>query len=187
VRRKPYTVLLFDEIEKASTDVLNILLQILDEGKLKDSKGRWIDFKSTIIVMTSNLGSEEFSKKKASIGFNANTNDGKEIDENQFTTIRSRILEELKDFMSPELINRIDYKIVFKPLSKEIVRNIFEKNLKEFLDVWMLNKEITVPSFTKTKIKEIVDEIYDPQYGARPIQRYIHDKIENEIIEQIMK
>lgn len=187
VRRKPYTVLLFDEIEKASTDVLNILLQILDEGKLKDSKWRWIDFKSTIIVMTSNLGSEEFSKKRATIGFNANATDGKEIDENQFTTIRSRILDELKDFMSPELINRIDYKIVFKPLTKEIVRGIFEKNLKEFLDVWTLNKDVTIPSFTKTKIKEIVDEIYDPQYGARPIQRYIHDKIENEIIEQIMK
>ncbi|MCK9467114.1 MAG: ATP-dependent Clp protease ATP-binding subunit [Candidatus Absconditabacterales bacterium] len=187
IRRKPYSVLLLDEIEKASLDVLNILLQILDEGKLKDSKGRWVDFKSTIIVMTSNLGSEQFSKKGGTIGFSTGEERRGEIDEKTFEKAQERVLEELKDFMSPELINRIDHKIVFKPLSKEVLTDIFKKNLKEFLDSWKANSKAILPEYTEREIKAIIDKIYDPQYGARPVERYIHDTIEPEIIQKIME
>jgi len=186
VRRKPYSVLLLDEIEKASSDVLNILLQILDEWKLKDSKGRLVDFKSTIIVMTSNLGSEEFSKKKWTIWFDADKNKNGDMNQKSFEKIESRIFEELKDFMTPELLNRIDHKIVFKPLSKEVLTGIFKNNLQEFLKSWKINSKVKLPEYKDKKIEKIIDEIYDPQYGARPIERYIHDTIEPEIINQLM-
>lgn len=185
IRRKPYSVVLFDEVEKASPEVLNILLQIFDEGRLKDSKGRWIDFKSTIIIMTSNLGSEEFSKKKANIGFVMD--DAKEADKKEFDQIKSRVLDELKAFMTPELLNRIDHKIVFRPLSKEVMAQIFKKEIKEFLDTRKSNTDITLPKFTDKKIESIIDEIYEPQYGARPIARYIHDQIEPKLIQKIME
>jgi len=89
--------------------------------------------------------------------------------------------------MTPELLNRIDHKIVFKPLAKSILTGIFKKDLKEFMETWKVNKDVKMPKFDDKKIKKIIDEIYDPQYGARPISRYIHDKIEPEIIEQLMK
>lgn len=187
IRRKPYSVLLLDEIEKASLDVLNILLQILDEWKLRDSKGRWVDFKSTIIVMTSNLGSEHFGKKWWVIGFDANDDKSGNMNDKSFEKAESKIMDELKDFMSPELINRIDHKIVFKPLSKKVLTDIFKKNLDEFLQSWKDNSKAEIPEFSDKKIKEIIDEIYDPQYGARPVERYIHDTIESEIIEKIME
>jgi len=187
IRRKPYSVLLLDEIEKASPDVLNILLQILDEWKLKDSKGRWVDFKSTIIVMTSNLGSDQFSKKWGIIWFSANEDKKWNVDEKVFEKAQARIMDELKDFMSPELINRIDHKTVFKPLSKGVLVEIFKKNLKEFLNSWKENSKAVLPEYSDKKIKEIIDEIYDPQYGARPIERYIHDTIEPEIIQKLME
>ncbi len=185
IRRRPYSVVLFDEIEKASPDVLNILLQILDEGRLKDSKGRWIDFKNTVIIMTSNIGSEEFAKKKASIGFNVQGATG-DINKD-FDVIQSKVLEEVKEFMTPELLNRIDHKVVFKPLSKTTMVKIFKKDLKEFLTQWKKDDSVKLPRFSEKKIKDIIDEIYDPQYGARPIARYIHDKIESDIIKQILE
>ncbi|OQB42593.1 MAG: Chaperone protein ClpB [candidate division CPR1 bacterium ADurb.Bin160] len=89
--------------------------------------------------------------------------------------------------MSPELINRIDHKIVFKPLSKKVLTDIFKKNLKEFLDSWKANSKAVLPEYTEKEIKEIIDKIYDPQYGARPVERYIHDTIEPEIIQKIME
>jgi len=187
VRRKPYSVLLLDEIEKASPDILNILLQILDEWKLKDSKWRLIDFKSTIIVMTSNLGSEEFSKKKWVIWFDADKSEKWDMNDKSFEKIEARIFEELKDFMSPELLNRIDHKIVFKPLSKEILKWIFKKELAVFMKSWKDNSDAKLPTYNDKKIEEIIKKIYDPQYGARPINRYIHDTIEPEIITQLLE
>lgn len=186
IRRKPYSVLLLDEVEKASPDVLNILLQILDEWKLKDSKWRWIDFKSCIVVMTSNIGSENFSKNSWVIWFDASKKDKDEISQHSFEKIEWKIMDELKDYMTPELLNRIDYKIIFKPLSKEVLANIFEKNLNEFLCSRKVNSQVKLPEFSKKKIAEIIDEIYDPQYGARPIERYINDNIEPEIIKQLI-
>jgi ATP-dependent Clp protease ATP-binding subunit ClpB len=98
------------------------------------------------------------------------------VDEKVFEKAQARIMDELKDFMSPELINRIDHKIVFKPLSKEVLTSIFKKNLKDFLNSWKENSKAKVLEYNDKKIKKIIDEIYDPQYGARPVERYIHDK-----------
>lgn len=186
IRRKPYSVLLLDEIEKASPDVLNILLQILDEWKLKDSKWRWIDFKSCIVVMTSNIGSENFSKNSWVIWFDATKKDKDEFSQNSFEKIQWKIMDELKDYMTPELLNRIDYKIIFKPLSKEVLANIFEKSLNEFLCSRKVNSRVKLPEYSKKQIAKIIDDIYDPQYGARPIERYINDNIEPEIINQLI-
>ncbi len=186
IRRKPYSVLLLDEIEKASPDVLNILLQILDEWKLKDSKWRWIDFKSCIVVMTSNIGSEHFSKNSWVIWFDASKKDKDEFSNQSFDKIQWKIMDELKDYMTPELLNRIDHKIIFRPLSKENLTNIFEKNLNEFLCSRKINSKVKLPEYNKKQIAKIIDEIYDPQYGARPIERYINDHIEPEIINQII-
>ena len=185
VRRKPYSVVLFDEVEKASPDVLNILLQILDEGTLKDNKGRWIDFKSTVIIMTSNIGSEIFSKKGGSIGFHTTTVGGEA--EKTYQEQKEKVLERLKDWMKPELLNRIDYKIVFRPLGKEHILNILEMQLEAFLAQRKDSSyEGKLPKYTKKKLESIVDEIYDPQFGARPIEKYIYEKIEPEIIDSIM-
>lgn len=186
IRRKPYSVLLLDEIEKSSPDVLNILLQILDEWKLKDSKWRRIDFKSCIVVMTSNIWSEQFSKKSGTIWFDANKKWNDELSEQSFDKIKDRIMDELKDYMTPELLNRIDHKIVFKPLWKDVLVNIFEKNLNEFLCSRKVNSKVKLPEYSKKDIAKIIDEIYDPQYWARPIERYINDNIEPKIIEQLI-
>ena len=179
-------MILFDEVEKASPEVLNILLQIFDEGHLKDAKGRIIDFKSTIIIMTSNLGAEEFSKKQSRIGFSGGTT-VQEITDKNFADIKDRVMTQVKDFLSPELLNRIDYTLVFKPLSKEVITDIFNKKLKDFLSVWTDKTKVTIPTFSKKKITDIVEKIYDPVYGARPLDRYIHDQIEPELIDQMMK
>lgn len=185
VRRKPYCVILLDEIEKANRDVLNILLQILDEGQIKDNKGRLISFKSTIIVMTSNLGAEEFGKKKASIGFSSesdlDTRSTKDWDK-----ITAKVQDHVKDFISPELQNRIDYNIIFKPLSKDLMGQILKIKLDDFLKVWTSKTGVSVPSFDDHKISSIIDKIYNPQFGARPIEKYIYDEVEPELIEQIM-
>jgi len=192
VRRKPYSVILFDEIEKASPDILNIMLQLLDEWHLKDNKWRWIDFKNTIIIMTSNLGAEEFGRKQVSIWFNSeNTKDtwkgAKEMSESDFEIVQSRVLDEVKQFMAPELINRISKMIVFKPLSKEVLWNIFRNEIKSFLATWKVKKWLKLPTYNKKKVTSIIEELYDPQMWARPIQRYIHDEIEPDLIEQVMK
>lgn len=184
VRRKPYSIVLFDEIEKASPDVLNILLQLLDEGHLKDNKGRWIDFKSTIIVLTSNIGSEEFGKKIASIGFDSGTE--KEMSDKDFDAQKARIMERLRDWMKPELLNRLDYTIVFRPLSKESLGEIFVMKVNEFLGAWKEKEGVKIPKFTKKKVEEIIHKIHNPQFGARPIERYIYDEIEPQLIDQIM-
>ena len=185
VKRKPYSVILLDEIEKAAPDVLNILLQILDEGQLKDSKGRRIDFKNTIIVMTSNIWTEEFSKKKTTIGFDTWTKE--DVDTKQFNDVKNRVLEELKNHITPELSNRIDHKIVFKPLSKENLTEIFNNQIKKFLEAWKENKQVQLPKFTKAEVTKIIDKIYDPAFWARPIERYINDEIEPKIINSLLK
>lgn len=184
VRRRPYSVILFDEIEKASTDVLNIMLQILDEGHLKDAKGRMIDFKNTIIIMTSNIGSEEFVKKQSTIGFA--TGNKTEKKDKDFEQVKARVLEEMKSFLTPELLNRIDYKIVFKHLDKETLCKIMKNKITDFLDARKHNSDIALPKYTDKQIKDIIDKIYEPQYGARPLERYIQDEIEPQLIAKIM-
>ncbi len=181
VRRRPYSVVLFDEIEKASKDVLNILLQILDEGYLKDSKGRMVDFKNTIVILTSNIGSEEFAKEVPKIWFTAG--DKKDGD---FEEIKGRVLERLKKYLPPEFLNRLDGVIVFKPLSKEVLEQIMETKLSEFLKQWK-KEGIKLPRFTKKQISQIIDKISEPQYGARPLERYIYEEIEPKLIDQVLE
>ena len=183
VRRKPYSVILFDEIEKAATDVLNIMLQILDEGHLKDAKGRRIDFKNTIIIMTSNIGGDEFAKKQSRIGF---ANADEKTADKDFELVKTRVLEEMKNFLAPELLNRIDYKIVFKHLEKPVLVDILKTKLHDFLGTWKEKSDIALPKFTDKKLQEIIDKIYDPQYGARPVERYIQDEVEPELINKIL-
>ena len=178
-------MILFDEIEKASSDVLNILLQILDEGQLKDAKGRIIDFKNTIIIMTSNIGSEEFIKKQSTIGFA--TGEKGDIKEKEFTQVKERVIEEMKNFLTPELINRIDYKIVFKHLGKDILAKIMKNKINQFLEARKTNSDIALPKYSDKQIKDIIEKIYEPQYGARPLDRYIQDEIEPQLIDKIMK
>lgn len=185
VKRKPYSVLLLDEIEKAAPDVLNILLQILDEGQLKDSKGRRVDFKNTIIIMTSNIGTEEFSKKKSTIWFDTGSSQDFEIKLHQ--DIQSRVLEDLKNYLTPELSNRIDHKIVFRALNKADLTEIFNQKIKTFLAARKTNDKVKLPKFSKAEVEKIIDKIYDPQFGARPVERYINDEIESEIINNLLK
>lgn len=186
VRRRPYSVVLFDEIEKASPDVLNVLLQIMDEWHLKDNKGRWIDFKNTIVILTSNIASEEFGKKVTKIWFA--TGDERKAVDAHFDSVKEKVMEQVKEKLAPELMNRLDYIVVYKPLDKETLSVIFNDKLNQFLDQWKESKEhdVKLPNFTKSKIRGIIDDIYDPEYGARPLERYIYENIEPELVEQIM-
>ena len=157
VRRNPYSIVLFDEIEKAHKDVFNILLQILDDGRLTDSQGRTVDFKNTIIIMTSNLGSEYILEGLD----NAN----------------EMVMNELKNTFRPEFINRIDEIIVFNSLKKDVVGNIVDKIIKEIND--RLQQNYLHVEITNTVKDKIIEESYDERYGARPIRRYITKNIES--------
>ena len=164
VRRNPYSIVLFDEIEKAHKDVFNILLQILDDGRITDSQGRTVEFKNTIIIMTSNLGSEYIL-------------DNKENSE-------ELVMDELKHTFRPEFINRIDEIIIFKALSKEIVYDILDKIIKE-IEVRLQDKKISIELTEKAK-KFIIDNSYNPDFGARPIKRYVSRNLETLIANNII-
>ena len=164
VRRNPYSIVLFDEIEKAHKDVFNILLQILDDGRLTDSQGRLVDFKNTIIIMTSNLGSEYILDNEE----NAN----------------ELVMNELKNTFRPELINRIDEIIVFNSLKQDVIGEIVDKVIKELND--RLQQNYIRVEITNTVREKIIEEAYDPRYGARPIKRYITKNIENLIAHKLI-
>jgi len=189
VRRNPYSVILFDEIEKASKDVLNIMLQILDEGHLKDNKGRWIDFKNTIIILTSNIWSDHFGKKQMSIWFSSAdvSVDKKEISVADFAVIKDKVLTEVKQWIPAELLNRMSAQVVFQPLSKHLMIDIFKVQLTEFMGHWKNHVGLRLPKYSSKKIATVIDDIYDPAYGARVIERYIVDTVEPELIDQVMK
>ena len=163
VRRNPYSIVLFDEIEKAHKDVFNILLQILDDGRITDSQGRTVDFKNTIIIMTSNLGSEHILE-----------NDG-----------TSKVYEDLKRTFKPEFLNRIDEIIMFKPLSKDVVYSILD-NIINNIQLRLSDKRIKIVLTDECK-KHIVDNSYDTEYGARPIKRYVSRNIESLIANNIIE
>ena len=154
VRRNPYSIVLFDEIEKAHKDVFNILLQILDDGRITDSQGRTVDFKNTIIIMTSNIGSEHILEGKDN----------------------SIVLKELKNYFKPEFINRIDEIILFNSLNKDILSGIIDKIIGD-INMRLEDKHISIKLTDKAK-KYIIDNSYDPVYGARPVKRYISKNIE---------
>lgn len=178
VRQKPYSVILLDEVEKAHPDVFNILLQVLDDGQLTDSKGRRVDFRNTIIIMTSNIGATALRDEKT-VGFGAVSF------EDNFKAMESRILEELKKVFRPELLNRIDESIVFHSLSKDQIREIVKLHAE---DVIKRLEEMEIHArVTPTAIDIIAEAGFDPEYGARPIRRAIQKQIEDELSEMLLR
>ncbi len=180
VRRRPFSVILFDEIEKAHPDVFNILLQIMDEGRLTDSQGREVDFKNTIVVMTSNIGGTLINKSKRTLGFVSEENLQQEYNE-----IKQLVLEEVKKTFRPEFLNRIDEIIVFHPLTREHIEKIVDimvSDLRERLK----NKNLTLV-LTKEAKDLLIQKGYDPVFGARPLKRAIQQLLEDPLAEEILK
>ena len=161
VRRNPYSIVLFDEIEKADTEVLNLLLQILDDGRVTDSNGRTVDFKNTIIIMTSNIGSEE-----------------------ALSGDKLKVLDELKHYLRPEFINRVDEIIIFNPLSKDVIYEILDKIIEEIEDR-LKDKNLKI-NLTENARNYLVDIGYDVNYGARPLKRAVSRSIETILAEKII-
>jgi len=180
VRRRPYTVLLFDEIEKAHPDVFNMLLQILDDGHLSDAKGRKVDFKNTLIILTSNIGSKVIEKGGGGLGFDFSEN---AADAN-YTRIKTLVNEELKAYFRPEFLNRLDEIIVFTQLNKEEVKEIAEIMLKEVAGR-LTEKGISLEVTERFK-ERVVQEGYDPSYGARPLRRAIMRLLEDSLAEAML-
>lgn len=181
IRRKPYSVILFDEIEKAHPDVFNILLQILDDGRLTDAKGRTVDFKNTVIIMTSNVGASTI-KKQQTLGFSVNASNE---EKDEYEKMKENVLEELKRTFRPEFLNRIDEIIVFHSLNKNHVKEIVAlmiNNLSKRLDE--MNIHIKVDD---KAIELLADAGFDPVFGARPLQREIRRRIEDRLSEELLK
>lgn len=178
VRRKPYSVILFDEIEKAHPDVFNILLQVLDDGRLTDSKGRTVDFRNTVIIMTSNVGAQEIKDNKF-VGF------GGQTAAQDYETIRKTMMDELKKQFRPEFLNRIDDIIVFHKLEKDHLKEIVTL-MVEGLANRLKEQDIHI-SLTDAAKEKIADEGYDPEYGARPLARAIQKHIEDQLSEELLK
>ena len=178
VRRHPYSVVLFDEIEKAHPDVFNILLQILDDGQLTDGLGRKVDFKNTILIMTSNAGAREI-KKSGGFGF---SNDPESID---FDKMKGKILDEVKRLFNPEFINRLDEIVIFRSLTRDSMDAIVDIVIREMLDK-VADREIDI-TLTKGAKEFLIDKGFDEKYGARPLKRVIQKFIEDPIAEEILK
>jgi ATP-dependent Clp protease ATP-binding subunit ClpB len=165
VRRKPYSVVLFDEIEKAHPDVFNVLLQILDDGRLTSGQGRVVSFRNTVIIMTSNIASRTIQEMtRQDMGQEA---------------VRARVLEELRDHLRPEFLNRIDEVIVFRPLSRDHLVSIVEIQLKRFVKL-LENQKISL-ELTDGAKRRLAELGYDPVFGARPLKRLIQQQISNEL------
>ncbi len=180
VRRKPYSVVLFDEIEKAHPDVFNMLLQILDDGILTDSQGRKIDFKNTVVIMTSNIGAKLIAGGNQSIGFGSGDDNGTLTD----SKIHDAVMGELKNAFRPEFLNRVDEIIVFSQLTKEQIHQIAERMLDQ-TKARLASMDITV-DFENSVIDMVSDAGFDPVYGARPLRRAIQSKVEDPLSEQIL-
>src|SRR5689334_23020497 len=180
VRRRPYSVVLFDEIEKAHPDVMHLLLQILEEGKVTDSLGRKIDFRNTIIIMTSNIGAE-LIKKSNVMGFGAMSTK----DEQAYDVMKDKILEEAKRVLKPEFVNRLDDLIVFHTLGKPELLQIVDLEIKK-VAARIKNKEIVIVLDEKAK-ELLIEKGYDPQYGARPMRRAVERYLEDPMAEEILR
>ena len=182
VRRKPYSVVLFDEVEKAHPDVFNMLLQILEDGRLTDSQGRTVDFKNTIIIMTSNVGARLITEKQSSLGFNS---ENENAEESEKKDIKELVTGELRKVFRPEFLNRVDDIIVFNKLNKDEIKQIAVKMLKTLEN--RLDKMNIKISFTDNAISEIADKGFDENYGARPLRRAIQNEIEDPLSEQMLE
>lgn len=183
VKRRPYSVVLFDEIEKAHPQIFNMMLQILEEGHLTDATGKKINFKNTIIIMTSNLGSEHFNQQ-AAMGFQADTKDQREAFMKAFHEIQDSVLKKVKDTFPPEFISRIDKTVVFQPLTKNAINKITRLHLDE-LKERLAQQEIAL-NIANDVIKHIGNTSYAPEVGARAIRKMIQDEIENKIAHKML-
>ncbi|MCH7802258.1 MAG: ATP-dependent Clp protease ATP-binding subunit, partial [Chloroflexi bacterium] len=182
VRRKSYCVILLDEIEKAHPEVFNILLQIFDDGHLTDSKGRKVDFRNTIIVMTSNIGSD-LIRQDRSIGFSAR-HDSDQKSEEKYNRMRDNVMDEVKRFFRPEFLNRIDGSVVFHQLSREHMTQIVNLMLKEVVSS-LIEKGIDL-EVTDAAKDWLCDKGFDPVFGARPLRRVIQDNLEDKLSDAIL-
>ncbi|MBI2464351.1 ATP-dependent Clp protease ATP-binding subunit [Candidatus Peregrinibacteria bacterium] len=183
IRKKPYAVILFDEIEKAHPDVFNLLLQILEDGYLTDAKGRKVDFKNTIIIMTSNIGAEQLTRKASKIGFNLSSNELKEAEE-EFQEKKEEILHEMKEAFRPEFLNRIDMILVFEPLTHENIKDIVKLHLARLQE--RLNAKKITLNLTDDALEILAKESYDPEYGARPVRRKMQELIEDPLTQRYL-
>ena len=181
VRRRPYTVVLFDEVEKAHPDVFNLLLQLLEDGRLTDSKGRTVDFKNTLLIMTSNIGSKVIEKGGGGLGFEFS---GDSVEDSQYNRIKSLVNEELKQYFRPEFLNRLDEIIVFRQLTKNEVKDIAEIMLKEVFS--RLNDKGIKLDVTDAFKERLVEEGYNPSYGARPLRRAVMRLLEDSLAEEVL-
>lgn len=179
VRRKPYSVILFDEVEKAHPDVFNVMLQILDDGRLTDSQGRTVNFRNTVIVLTSNAGISSL-KKQNTLGFMSTENDA-----NEYEAMKAHIMDEVKKIFKPEFLNRLDDVIAFRRLTKDDMKKIALLMLKQTFDR-ISKKGITVTA-TATAVDKLVEKGYDPVYGARPMRRLIQKTVEDKLSECILQ
>ena len=185
VRRKPYSVVLFDEIEKAHEDVWNILLQILEDGVVTDSQGRKVDFKNTVIVMTSNVGARNITADAAKLGFDGKEKDEKESEDARFARIREAVMADLKHTFRPEFLNRIDEIIVFRQLTQENIVEIARRMLA-VTGGRMAQQGITLQA-DDDAVTELARDGFDPQYGARPLRRAIQSMVEDAVAEQMLE
>src|ERR687890_38561 len=178
VRRRPYSVVLFDEIEKAHPDVFNIMLQILEDGQLTDAQGRTVDFKNVVLIMTSNVGAQTINKTK-SLGF------GSDDSGLSYKEMKGRVTSELRKIFRPELLNRIDEIIVFHKLEREDMRHIIEIQIKR-LRQQLVERDVTI-EFTNEALDKLAEEGYDPAFGARPLRRVLQRLIEDPMSEMILR
>jgi ATP-dependent Clp protease ATP-binding subunit ClpC len=178
VRRKPYSVVLLDEIEKAHPEVFNVLLQVLEDGRLTDSKGRTVDFRNTLIIMTSNVGAEQI-RRSSTLGFTA-----AQDTERDYNNMKDKVLAELKKTFRPEFLNRIDETIVFHPLDQEHIERIVTL-MAEDLRKRLKEQDVSF-ELTDAAVKFLAKEGFDPQYGARPLRRAIQKHIEDRLSEELL-
>ena len=180
VRRKPYSVVLFDEVEKAHPDVFNILLQVLDDGHITDSQGRKVDFKNCVIIMTSNAGARAIVEPKR-LGFTAEGDDAKTYED-----MKRSVMDEVKRVFRPEFINRIDDIVVFHQLTRENVSSIARIMLNETIE--RINESLGINLIVSdAAVQHIASEGYDPKYGARPLRRVIQTKIEDLMADSVLE
>ena len=184
VRRKPYSVVLFDEIEKAHEDVWNIMLQILDDGRITDSQGRTVDFKNTVIVMTSNIGAKALTDARSRLGFETDDEKAEADADKAYEQAKETVLEELRRTFRPEFLNRIDDIIVFRALTEQDIEEVARRMLKT-VENRMESMGIHLDA-TEEAVKELAREGFDPKYGARPLRRAIQNKVEDAVAERML-
>jgi len=183
VRRKPYSVILLDEVEKAHADVFNILLQVLDDGRLTDGQGRTVDFRNTVIIMTSNLGSQRIQELSALANRKGSSPTGAEA-ETEYQLMKSEVMDVVSQHFRPEFINRVDDVVVFHPLGREAINSIAEIQMQD-LRSRLFERELDM-ELSSEAMEQISEAGFDPVYGARPLRRAIQQLLENPLAQEIL-